>query len=745
MSMTLIINIIILGLIHKTASTEIKSLNTNCELITKQNITINCKYNSTYTLEYDIWSKYNLFCKIISRKRYNTNILDFSQYENDKFKKLKKITSGELMVIETLKDFIEVLTLLLFFDIKDEYKLDIFQNIFALRLKEDVIFEIEKHYTKFKDNDKSIYRRLDISLCCLFLRELRDRFSLCITPIHTTIEISTKDNTRNRDIHKIDLSNVEKVQVKAAILNKNSVKNDLLGFGKIFRCVSNELFSNEKNGAKINNLTIYGNITPKKIGIFKKIIGAKNSKISTITLESVVRDFKGNFFQRKNDFGKFFKKFKSLQKIELVILNAIDEKDVCKLLKLEKLKNKLYKFVIQRVKISSEAARLIAENKCLEYFALKDCQITLKDLQSILESKELQNRLKSLCFEKISNVNVQLATEISRFRRLKTLKFVNCKINEDTLSTILQGNAKDTVKKLTITGSIIIKDHLEHISGFRNLERLDLSDLNFPNADFTNLFKNDFIRTNLKKFNLNFKYHDVDIDNYLSCVLNFNNLEELYLDCERINKDKLTSILDNAYWKVSIKKLTLSKPIIFDENHANLFSNFSSLKELEIFNPDKHIMMNITRLIRNENIRSSLVSLKICGSRVIIDRDLARIISECVNLITLDLSHCTINFEELKTILKSEYLQKNIKELLLRNLKGFYDVHAKIISDFQTLEVLDVRTSTLPTGVLKILFESPRLQNSIQELYFYYNNDFKANRNSLLNFVAMEKYGPQDK
>ncbi|KAG0439298.1 hypothetical protein DMUE_2530 [Dictyocoela muelleri] len=319
--------------------------------------------------------------------------------------------------------------------------------------------------------------------------------------------------------------------------------------------------------------------------------------------------------------------------------------------------------------------------KSLNYLSLHlSSLLSSNDLRILLNDEKIQQNLKSLIITETTCLTDGTENLISNLPNLSSLWLTDIK-NYQLYEILKDAKFKNTLEELKLRGSSkILKKCAKLIANFKRLVSLDFT-LGMDSESLSNVLKQKNIQSKIKVLILK-KHKNLSRQN-CELISKFKVLEELDLSDQYLCGKFLSILVSSEKLQSTIKKLNL-------ENIQNLKSHHT--EKLQFFN---------------------------C--------------LECLNL-----SHCELNQETIKNIVKSKKLQSTIKELNLSNI-NLADEILKDISEFKSLERLDVSSCSLSDKALTYLFQSPNLQNTIQTFILSANQNIsKTHFENIFKFKRLE-------
>ncbi|KAG0435834.1 hypothetical protein DMUE_4511 [Dictyocoela muelleri] len=256
------------------------------------------------------------------------------------------------------------------------------------------------------------------------------------------------------------------------------------------------------------------------------------------------------------------------------------------------------------------------------------------------------------------------------------------------------------------------------------LDRLDVSISLIKNTIFfVKFLENEIVKTKLRC--LKIYNNNVYITKKIaSKISKLEAVEKLDLSYSSIRKKYLFIILNSPNFKITVSNLSLRGILNLDLRHARAISEY---KKIEILNLEKTGMLqgNLTTILQSVHIKNTLKKLFLSNFTEIFPLH-ANLISDLNVLEKLDVQYCSFINDSHLIILRSEKLQKTIKEINFYNLYLNHDSLVDDLLNFNHLERLEIFFSPTNREIIEKIINKKEWHHSVKELYLHNFNLFQS-------------------
>lgn len=683
-------------------------------------IKIKCADDLEIVFEYDVWSKFDYFIKILKNCDLNISGAEYIEerdFNSNILEKIRLITLSKDTDSFEIDDFIEIIFAIEKFIIGGEYRAGIYKRLVNIGTKCDNIdYLLNKYIESCIYNNESLLSNVFIRFWHFFLQEIVKRFDLCVKIDKQAIELNNNTSTNIFKYDFLEIEKINKFRLCLSIFNSKTVTDNYDYFIKILDILIHGLIGEKYRNNQIETLTVKGKSNADQFQRLNSIFSNENYTISKLEIKDLYIDFKSSWSQANFHIKKFIYKFPDLETLSLHISYDLEDDLFVDFLKSQIILKKLSILHFHNINISDKIAAHIANLKNLKSLRLPNCSLSKHALDCILNSKILQNSLTELSLYGIKNIYRDHSQAIAKFRNLEKLNLGFCNLYNNVLENILKSNS---IQKSV---NCLILSHNDRLSianarlfdNFDVLDNLDVSGYLISLESLSLIFSSE----KLKKITNSILYDYTFLPKTLFReLLMFNSLKNLFLNLRGITNDLLAEILNKGEWHDTLNELELTG---MKNEHLEVLKsigNFKSLEKIGIvfpidvqFSRAKNVLMSLT-------CKNKIKELTLKGLRFEADDDIA-LFSELKNLESLDFSYSKFDASVLSKILRLRNLHKSIKRLTLKIIKNFKSEYAENIAMFEELEMLDLRISKISLNDIKVLLESKLLQKSIVDFKF---------------------------
>lgn len=719
---------------------ELKRCKTNLDVITKNrnqkivkqqnDIKIKCQSGEVVILNYDEWRKYHYFTNLKENSWLELRKPEIPQIFEYKFlKHLSELTVKNNLDPISPDTFLNIIRILDYYILKDEYCLDIFENL-LVRVMNGIY------------NDKCIGKIvcdntiINLYLFCKLYPNFFDQFwprvfahfeVNCIMN-NSIVELKNKSCKFPFTEYKLDRKKAKGLTVNLFIFDKHKTEDTLKTFIEVFKVFIKGLLERNPREDKIESINIIGTCTREHLKILNDVFES-NDQIKNFILDGMYKRYKTGLFEREKYLKFLLGKFTSLNKFEITIGAFISGRALRYILKNEKVIENLSGLtIINNSNILDNVGERISKLGSLRKLYLSECMTGPSALCSIFRKNRFVSSLQELTLINIRGFKRFQAKEIRKFEKLESLTLKFCSIEPEDLTIILESeNIRNTLKELRVHDDIY-ETHIDCIIHLRSLVRLDIFKANYYEINHMKILNDvNFIR-NLREYTIS---HKSGRPNEIpkQHLLNLNSLDVLDCHCPSFFPVP-SSIFSKVNWETNIKTLILREVIFFGINHYDFISRFVNLKTLEIYGghrPFRIPTRNNLNLIKSKNLVKRL-HLSIFSN---VTRGNAWFILQFELLEEMSLEECRIEEIALSEILRSEFLKKSLKKIRLKGIIGFTNHHAELLSEFENLETLELAGCTSFKNIHEIL-NSKKLRKTVKKLDLSKNTDISNNEMGMI-------------
>ncbi|KAG0437806.1 hypothetical protein DMUE_3470 [Dictyocoela muelleri] len=226
----------------------------------------------------------------------------------------------------------------------------------------------------------------------------------------------------------------------------------------------------------------------------------------------------------------------------------------------------------------------------------------------------------------------------------------------------------------------------------------------------------------------------------ITFIEKFYSLEKLGFIISYIpNKHSFIKLLKNKIVRNKLDSLKFDKYEHITKNIAISIVKLKALRKLCLsYLPISNSVLRT--ILGNNKIQESLTELSLIEINCV-DINNAKAISNFKKIEKLNLGISTLTDSVLQIIFDSAHLKKSLKELFLRNSIYISAKIAKLISNFEVLEKIDINFSFISSDSLGIILSNDKLKKSIKDMTFYpYYDFFTKFGKDLIQFSNLERF-----
>ncbi|KAG0440843.1 hypothetical protein DMUE_1461 [Dictyocoela muelleri] len=203
------------------------------------------------------------------------------------------------------------------------------------------------------------------------------------------------------------------------------------------------------------------------------------------------------------------------------------------------------------------------------------------------------------------------------------------------------------------------------------------------------------------------------------------------------SENSFVKFLENKIVKTKLRDLKIENIYLSEK----IISKISELKAVEKFDISyyKNYIQDLFPILNSPNFKKNVTDLSLREIPNLGSRN-AWAISEYQKIEILNFEDTVIFPENLTTILQSVHIKNTLKKLILPNSTKIFPLHANLISDFNVLEKIGAQNCSFINDSHLIILRSEKLQKTIKEIDFIDSvTDYDSLVDDLLHFNRIER------